>query len=222
MNSFINVLLLVVSAPTFLFTIFVGFDLPIEMLRMQATEIPHLDYIFLGFSALLFVISLRRSIRRWSGLFLVNQRKKYIFNAEIKTERKKRVVVYTIIESVIMMYLAYIYTALTPLAAAPSFVMYIFAFEGMIFLSYGLLAHKFRIGITSKAVLVADREVRVLYFSGLRKISIEQQSVFFEYLENLQINFPVDCLDEENRNVFFNTLRAQVDENKVLFRIIEK
>jgi hypothetical protein len=222
MNSFINVLLLVVSAPTFLLTIFVGFDLPIEMLRMQAVEIPYLDYIFLGFAAILCVISLRRTIRRWSGLYLVNQHTKYVFNAEIKLERKKRVIVYTILEAVVMAYLGYLYTALTPKAWAPSLVMYIFSLEGLLFMMYGLLAKKFRVGITSKAVLVSDREVKVLYFSGLRQISIEQQSIYFEYLGNLQLNFPVDCLDIQNKKEFFDTLRQQVNENRVLFRILEK
>jgi hypothetical protein len=222
MNSFINVILLVVSLPTFLLTIFVGYDLPIESLRMQATEIPYLPYIFLGLAAVLFVFSLRRTLRRWSGLYLVNQRSKYVFNAEIKIERKKRVVVYTVLESVILAYLGYAYTAITPLAIAPSIVMYVFSVEGMIFLSYGLLAKKFRVGITSKAVLVADREVSVLYFSGLRQISISQQTVYFEYIGNLQMNFPVDCLDGQNKSDFFETLRGQVDENRVLFRILEK
>lgn len=222
MNSFINVILLVVSLPTFLLTIFVGYDLPIESLRMQATEIPYLPYIFLGLAAVLFVLSLRRTFRRWSGLYLVNQRSKYVFNAEIKIERKKRVVVYTVLESVILAYLGYAYTAITPLAIAPSIVMYVFSVEGMIFLSYGLLAKKFRVGITSKAVLVADREVSVLYFSGLRQISISQQTVYFEYIGNLQMNFPVDCLDGQNKSDFFETLRGQVDENRVLFRILEK
>jgi len=222
MNSFINVILLVVSLPTFLLTIFVGYDLPIESLRMQATEIPYLPYIFLGLAAVLFVLSLRRTLRRWSGLFLVNQRSKYVFNAEIKIERKKRVVVYTVLESVILAYLGYAYSAITPLAIAPSIVMYVFSVEGIIFLSYGLLAKKFRVGITSKAVLVADREVSVLYFSGLRQISISQQTVYFEYIGNLQMNFPVDCLDGQNKSDFFETLRGQVDENRVLFRILEK
>ena len=222
MNSFINVILLVVSLPTFLLTIFVGYDLPIESLRMQATEIPYLPYIFLGLAAVLFVLSLRRTLRRWSGLYLVNQRSKYVFNAEIKIERKKRVVVYTVLESVILAYLGYAYTAITPLAIAPSIVMYVFSVEGMMFLSYGLLAKKFRVGITSKAVLVADREVSVLYFSGLRQISISQQTVYFEYIGNLQMNFPVDCLDGQNKSDFFETLRGQVDENRVLFRILEK
>ncbi len=222
MNSFINVILLVVSLPTFLLTIFVGYDLPIESLRMQATEIPYLPYIFIGLAAVLFVLSLRRTIRRWSGLYLVNQRSKYVFNTEIKLERKKRVVVYTVLESVILAYLGFAYTEITPMAIVPSIVMYVFSVEGMIFLVYGLLAKKFRVGITSKAVLVADREVSVLYFSGLRQISISQQTVYFEYIGNLQMNFPVDCLDGQNKSEFFDTLRGQVDENRVLFRILEK
>ncbi len=222
MNSFINVLILLVSFPTFLLTIFVGFDLTIDSLRMQATEIPYLNYIFLALSMVLGTLSLRRSIRRWSGLFLVNQRSKYLFNAEIKTERKKRVVIYSILESVILGYFGYAYTAITPLAFAPSIVMYVFSAEGMVFLGYGLLAKKFRIGITSKAVLVSDREVYVMYFSGLQEISISQQSVYFTYLGNLQLNFPINCLDDNNKVDFFETIKTQIDQDKVLLRIQER
>lgn len=221
MNSFLNVILLLVSLPTFLLAIFVGFDLPIESLRMQASEIPNLPIIFLVLAAILCVLSLRRTLRRWSGLYLVNQRSKYVFNAEIKLERKKRVVVYTVLESVILAYLGYAYTAITPLALAPSIVMYVFSLEGMIFLVYGLLGKKFRIGITTKAVLVADREVFVMYFSGLNEISISQQSVYFTYAGNLQLNFPTECLDSGNKIEFFENIKSQIDQDRVLLRIYE-
>ncbi|MFM7473676.1 MAG: hypothetical protein ACKO00_07145, partial [Crocinitomicaceae bacterium] len=175
----------------------------------------------LGLAAVLFVLSLRRTLRRWSGLYLVNQRSKYVFNAEIKLERKKRVVVYTVLESVILAYLGYAYTAITPLALAPSIVMYVFSLEGMIFLVYGLLGKKFRIGITTKAVLVADREVFVMYFSGLNEISISQQSVYFTYAGNLQLNFPTECLDSGNKIEFFEIIKSQIDHDRVLLRIYE-
>ena len=70
-------------------------------------------------------------------------------------------------------------------------------------------------GITSKAVVAADRDVSVLYFSGLRKVSIHQQSIYFDYIKGLQLSFPIDCMEKDQHDVFFNVLEEQVDTEKV-------
>ena len=70
-------------------------------------------------------------------------------------------------------------------------------------------------GITSKAVVVADRDVSVLYFSGLRKVSIHQQSIYFDYIKGLQLSFPIDCMEKDQHDVFFNVLEEQLDTDKV-------
>ena len=97
MNSFINILLLIVTFPTMLLSIFIGFDLPIEFLRTTAREMPYSSEILLVFGLLLLVISLRRSIRRWMGVRMTKQTKKFHLNSEISQTRKQRVVVYTLI-----------------------------------------------------------------------------------------------------------------------------
>jgi hypothetical protein len=69
--------------------------------------------------------------------------------------------------------------------------------------------------------LVADREVILIYLSGLRQVSISQQTVYFDYLENLQLTFPTDCVEENEREQFFNTLKEQVNRDKVLFKNVD-
>jgi hypothetical protein len=49
MNSFINILLLIVTFPTMLLCIFIGFDLPIEFLRTTARTMPYASEILLVF-----------------------------------------------------------------------------------------------------------------------------------------------------------------------------
>lgn len=220
MNSFINVLLLVFTLPTMLLSIYVGFDLPVEFLRTTTAQLPYLDYGFLGLGLILLVISLRRSIRRWMGVRMTNQNEKYKWNSKVSAPRKIRVIVYTILESAVMASLGLAYCYLTPFAWFPSIVMLFFSLEGLLFL---IVCHKnlFRIGITSKAILVADREVILIYLSGLRQVSISQQTVYFDYLENLQLTFPTDCVEENEREQFFNTLKEQVNRDKVLFKNVD-
>jgi len=220
MNSFINVLLLVFTLPTMLLSIYVGFDLPVEFLKTTTAQLPYLDYGFLGLGLILLVISLRRSIRRWMGVRMTNQKGKYKWNSKVSAPRKIRVLVYTILESAVMASLGLAYYYLTPFAWFPSLVMLFFSFEGLLFL---IVCHKklFRIGITSKAILVADREVILIYLSGLRQVSISQQTVYFDYLENLQLTFPTDCVEENEREQFFTTLKEQVNREKVLFKNVD-
>ncbi len=220
MNSFINVLLLVFTLPTMLLSIYVGFDLPVEFLRTTTAQLPYLDYGFLGLGLILLVISLRRSIRRWMGVRMTKQKSKYKWNSTVSAQRKIRVVVYTILESAVMASLGLAYYYLTPFAWFPSLVMLFFSLEGLLFL---IVCHKnlFRIGITTKAILVADREVILIYLSGLRQVSISQQTVYFDYLENLQLTFPTDCVEEKEREQFFNTLKEQVNRDKVLFKNVD-
>jgi hypothetical protein len=76
----------------------------------------------------------------------------------------------------------------------------------------------FRVGITSKAILVSDREIILIYLAGLRKVSVSQQTVYFDYIQDLQLSFPIDCVEPAERAAFFTTLEAQLDPDRVLFQ----
>ena len=80
-----------------------------------------------------------------------------------------------------------------------------------------LLSAKYRVGLSSKALIVCDREVTVVYFTGLRKVSIHQQTVFFDYIKDLQLSFPLDCIQDESKEEFFDLLEDQLDRDKVFF-----
>ena len=59
--------------------------------------------------------------------------------------------------------------------------------------------------------------MNVVYFSGLRKVTIHQQTIFFDYIKDLQCTFPLNCIDEKDRTNFKNSLEAQIDRDKVFF-----
>lgn len=220
MNSFINLLLLAITIPTLFFSVFVGFDLPVEFLRTTAAQLPYRFEIFLGLGLILFVISMRRSLRRWMGIRMVNQVSKFRWTGQISKTRKQRVIVYTVLESAIMLAVGIGYISLTKEAWIPAFVMILFAADGLVFLLINA-KNKFRVGLSSKAILTADREVILLYLEGLRKVSIGQQSIYFDYIQELQLSFPTDCIQEAELNDFFDQLKESVNRDKVLFRLTE-
>ena len=214
MNRFVNVLLLFMLMPTLLFCIYVGFDMPISFLRMTGQRLPYRFEIFLLIGLLFLVIILRKSFRRWMGVRIVNNTKKFKWNQSVSTKRKNRVRTYLILEMAVMAFAGTALYFLTEEAIYPAAALWIGALDNLLM---ALLSSKYRIGLSSKALIVADREVTVLYFTGLRKVSIHQQTVFFDYIKDIQLSFPLDCIKEESKEEFFNTLEGQIDRDKVFF-----
>ncbi len=215
MNRFINAVLLFLFFPTMILAIFVGLDLPIEALRTSGSQLPYRHEIFLGLGIFMMIIIVRRSIRRWMGLNLVNRTAKFIWNEPMSETRIKRVQVYTFLEGFVMVVVAAGLLQLTTVAWLPASALIFGALDGVVFTLVGSRKDRFRAGITSKAVIVADRDVSLVYFSGLRKVSIHQQTIYFDYIKGLQLSIPLDCLTSAQKERFFTTLEDQIDRDKV-------
>jgi hypothetical protein len=216
MNSFINLLLLVVSLPTLLFSVFVGFDLPIDFLNTTGARLPHSNEVYLVLGLVILIIGLRRTIRRWMGVSMVKKVSKFVWNAPISKERRMRVFVYNSIEGVVFLSLSFAHWFLTPTAIFVLLIYLILALDSFLFVLIN--QSYFRVGLSSKAILVADREVLLIYLNGLRKVSVSQQTVYFDYIQNLQLSFPLDCIEEPQKANFFAALEGQIDRNRVLFQ----
>lgn len=217
MNRFINALLLFILLPTLLVTIFVGFDLPIEFLRVSGNDLPYKSEIFLGLGLLILVINIRRSIRRWMGLHIVNNTAKFKWNIPMSSERKKRVLTYLILEIAVFLSISIALYVITPEAWLPSIGFAFAVVDNIIFAIIGGTGERYRIGLSSKALIAGDRDVNVLYFNGLRTVTIHQESIYFDYIKGLQLYFPIDCIPADRLEEFMATLESSVNNDKVFF-----
>lgn len=220
MNSFVNAILLALTFPLIILTIIVGFDLPVELLRTSGKNLSFVDEAFLILASLMGLIALRRSVKRWMGMKIVNTTDRFLFSFEVSAARKRRVVTYNLIESTVMLFLAFSIYNLTSLALIPTLVLISFSIDNIVFILLGYKG-RFRIGLSSKALIVSDREVTVLYFEGLRKVSIEQQTIYFDYIKELQLSFPTNCIRDEDKATIFKGLNDIVDKEKVMFSKME-
>ncbi len=237
MNRFVNTLLLFILIPTMFLAIVVGFDITLAFLKKYyitltlesdgtfstsvtgntVRMLPYQLEIFLGLGLLVFIINLRRSIRRWMGMRIVSRTEKFKWNAPVSAARKKRVLTYLTMEGLVFAFVGIALYILTPFAWMPALGYGFVAIDNLIFGIVGSSKNLFRIGLSSKALIVADREVTLLYFTGLRKVSVHQQSIYFDYIKNLQLSFPSNCIQDENRETFMRLLEEQMDPDKVYF-----
>jgi hypothetical protein len=215
MNKFINALLLFILFPTMALTIFVGYDLPLEILKTSGSQLPYRFEIFLGIGMLILIINVRRSIRRWMGMRLVNQVSKFKWNVPMSKERISRVHTYTLLEAFVMAFVGAVLYQVSNDAFLPAIAFGYTTVDNIIFTIIGSMNKRFRIGITSKAVIAADRDVSLVYFSGLRKVTIHQDSIYFDYIKGLQLSIPVDCIEEGQKDKFFEVLEQQIDRDRV-------
>jgi hypothetical protein len=217
MNKFINILLLLISFPTLVIAIFVGYDLPIEFLKTSGASLPFKFQIFLSLGIIYYIIIVRRSVRRWMGVAMVSKTAKFKWNVSMGEDRRKQVFLYQWLEALIMCSGGISLYYVCPDAIAPASALWVGSLDNLIFMMLGQTKKLYRIGLTSKAVVVADREVKVLYLSGLRKVTIHQQTVFFDYIKDLQMTFSLTCIPKEDQVDFKNTLESLVDRDRVFF-----
>jgi hypothetical protein len=219
-NSFINILTFILTIPLLALTIFTGFDIPIDSLGITGSELQYRNEIFSALGVLLFFVQLRRTTRRWMALVMVNKLDRFKWNQLVSPSRKSRVITYNLLEALVMSSLAIGLYVINPETIIPAVVFALFSLDSIVFVFLG--KDKFRVGLSSKAIFVADREIILIYFTGLRKITVHQQTIFFDYINDLQLTFPLNCIREENRPSFFESLDNTVDKDRVFMDNIQQ
>lgn len=213
MNKITNILLVLSSIPILGLCVFIGLDLPLELLKTTGAQLPYQDILFGACFGWLFFIVFRRSMKRWTGMRLVNQLEKFVWNQPISKNRKQRVITYNLLETLVFTSLAIGTYLLCPQGWLISLGYGIGCIDNLVFTVLGSSKNLWRIGITKKAVLLADRDVRVAYFYGLRKISFAQETLFFDYIKDLHLHLPLTAVEDQKS--FFAHLANCIDEEKV-------
>ena len=113
MNRIVNAFLIFVLLITAFISIYVGFDMPITFLRCTGEYLPYKFEIYLGIGLFVFILVLRKAIRRWMGIRIVNRTEKFKWTQPVSLKRKKRVVTYLTLETVVMIFAGVVLYKLT-------------------------------------------------------------------------------------------------------------
>lgn len=213
MNKITNIVLLLVTIPIMLICIYIGGDLQIEPLRTTGGQLQHQNIIFWVSGSVVFLILIRRSLKRWTSMQILSQKTKYVWNQEVSQERKNRVVLYNILEASALLALSFVLYQTCPQGWPIALAYGIGVVDILIFTLFSYFSKTWRIGITTKALVLADREIKAIYFLGLRKIYIHQETLHFDYINDLQLHVPFGTV--ENKKEFIQVLWANLNQEKV-------
>ena len=223
MNKIYNIWILFISILTMPFAFAVGINevYGVFDLRMH-DEFQYTTLVFGIAGGLIFLLGALRSSRRWSGIRVVNQIDRFQFNTVISPERKQRVILNNSIEIVGFFLIGVVFAVFSKDAIFISLIFVIFIIDAVVNTLRGITGKKYRVGMTKKAIVAVDREVIAIYFKGLKRISIDKELLFFEYINDLVLDFPLSSVPPEHQEEFMNLLRRNVDETKVYFSGFEE
>lgn len=175
------------------------------------------EYVY-GFTALfIFLLNVRRAYKKWTGMSVVNQTERFIFNVPISKDRRQTVVLNNTLEILTFLILAIAFVRLSIDATIVTLVLFIVIIDMGINFFLGIQKNKYRIGMTKKAIVSADREVLPIYFKGLKRVTKQGIRLYFEYVNDLVLDFNLESLPPEKQEEFLALLRKTVDEKKVYF-----
>ncbi|MEX1191712.1 MAG: hypothetical protein WED10_11480 [Brumimicrobium sp.] len=219
MNKFFNIWILIFTVLTFPFALAVGLnvDFSILGLKIPGEEFEFKEILFGTSAAIIFLLGALKSSKRWSGIRVVKQKSRFLFSTEISKQRKNRVLLYNTIEIVFAILFAFIFWYFTESAIYISIVFIIIMLDYIANSIAGIGQKKYRVGMTRKAIVAVDREVKVIYFQGLKRITKHQQTLYFEYINDLVLHFPTNLIPESEQENFLKTLMENVSPDKVYY-----
>lgn len=219
MNRFVNIwtiIFFVISLPFALALDYPGIY-KLFGVEFPGPEFEYNDILYGILAGIFLLLGALKASRRWVGLFIARQKQRFVWSAPLSKPRKQRILMYSLLEVVVLVSMAIFYFRISPILVYVGLALVIVAFEHLLHTFLGLAKNWFRVGITSKAVVSTDREVTVMYYTGLRKVSIHQQTLYMEYIKELTLHIPSDAIEQGEVENFKQHLMEQVDKEKVFF-----
>lgn len=219
MNRFFNIWILLFTIMVFPFALAVGLNEDFEFLglKIQGEEFEYKKIVFTSVAGVLFLLGAIKASKKWLGIRVVKQVKRFKFTCGISQERKSRVLVYNWIEIVFLLLFTALFGYISPETQVLALVYLILAVEHFTISFIGVTKNKYGVGISSKALIRVDREVNVVYFKGLQKVTKHQDTLYFDYVNGLTLHIPLNVIPKEKETSFYEALRKQVDPDKVYY-----
>ncbi|GAA0874691.1 hypothetical protein GCM10009118_10990 [Wandonia haliotis] len=214
MNKGVNILVIFLIIPLFILGIIAGFDLNAIGI-FEGVETPYLKEIYLVAAGIIGILLAIRGVQRWFGLRIFNHQEKFVWSGSVSRERLGRIRLYLVLENSYLLFVGLYFLWISEFSEVLGWVCLAGFTESIVFLILRTNRRYIRTGVTKQALIVGGREVRFYYFSGLRKVTVLQQSVYLEYKDELTLSFPINAIDTADLNQFKKHFLEEIDGDRV-------
>lgn len=220
MNKVVNVFSGIILALYCAFVMAVIYDFSFSSFSVK--YVPYKEQICGGLALLILLLGVLRIKRKWQGAADMKNFKRFHFDRPISKSAKNLALLYAIGEGVFMLILMAFLANLMRTSSVyvlPMLLIILALFVEAIIFTFKIYGggESFRIGIDKKAVAYFNREMHILYFTGLRRIEMHQDMINFQYKEDLNLLLPIELIDKKDRLAFrealIKTIETHVNTN---------
>jgi hypothetical protein len=104
---------------------------------------------------------------------------------------------------------------ISSLTVVLAFVFLATSIEAIVFILLRCNSTYMKAGIIKNGLVIADRDLTFYYFSGLKSVSTQNESIYLEYKNDLCLSFPVHAINKEDRQEFLSHFIQAVDKKRV-------
>lgn len=198
----------------FLYATIPAFDLHFLTI-FNGVETPYIQQTFFVGAGILAVFVIFRAVQRWMAIRFVRKSTQFLWLQPVTQKRVSRVRLYLFLENLHFPLFGIFFFAISPETVIVGLVCFAAFFETLLFLLVNARQKKMKCGITSQAIVICDREAKIFYFSGLRKITLVQEAIYMEYKEELTMDFSLDCVLETERASFVDCVKKQINLERI-------
>ncbi len=214
MSKAINILLTFILLPTLFIALLVGFDLN-ALGVIKGVDTPYIHGIFLTIGIVIGIMLFWRSFRRWSALYIFKSKEKFLWIGVSTAEHINRVRMYLVLEAVFFGFLSFYFYWISELTILLAIVFLSAAIESFVFIALRCNTSHMKAGIIKNGLVIADRDLTFYYFSGLKAVSTQNESIYLEYKNDLCLSFPIQAINKEDRPEFLEHFIHAVDKKRV-------
>lgn len=214
MSKGINILLAFILLPTLFLALMVGFDLN-ALGVIKGVDTIYINEIFNGIGILAGVLLFWRAFRRWSALYIFQSKEKFVWTGASTATHIGRVRLYLFLEAMFFGFLALFFFWITELTFVLAFVFLATMIEALVFILLRCNTRFMKAGIIKNGLVIADRDLTFYYFSGLKSVSTQNESIYLEYKNDLCLSFPIHAINKDDRKEFLHHFIQAVDKKRV-------
>jgi len=202
MNKVINIFSLVLL---FLFSFLaIGNYEDIGISVYEINDIKYLKEICFGLIVVIGLFGLLRIQRRWTGIKDIKSFKKFVYKTPLSKKAKALMAMFSVMEIIFLSFFIGLFIKelhldinnyLTPMIVALLMIIAeIIIFTIYVFKSKNVLI----MGVNTNLIAFFDREIHIVYFDGLQRISVYQNRLHFKYKLDLNVFVELDYIPQEN------------------------
>lgn len=214
MSKGVNILLTLLIIPTAIVALLVGFDLN-ALGFIKGVDTPYIQEFFIGMAIVAGVLLFWRAFRRWSASLIFKNTSQFVWIGASTKNHINRVRFYLLLESLFFVCIGFYFYWITDFTLYLSVVFALTALECLVFIVLRGNTKFLKAGIIKNGLVIADRDLTFYYFSGLKSVSTQNESIYLEYRNDLCLAFPIHAINKEDRAAFMDHFLSAVDKKRV-------